>query len=126
MNKTALYLVIGMFLISGVIAYSSASNSTVPELANLTRADNMVEVFYETNILLDGILGLFIVIAVLIVTYLVSMYFTGNVSSAMVFSSFFTAIIAVLLYLTNLVNGLILQISIVYVLISIGYAIMSR
>lgn len=127
MNKTTLAIGFLMVLLcTSVLGYSNASIYTVDELSNLTRADNFLEVSVEVNNLLGGLFGTFIWVAVIVLSYLGSIYFTQNTTNAFVFSAFTGSVTAVFLYFIRLGDALTMQLSIIALIIAVFTAVTSK
>lgn len=99
---------------------SAAINQTLVEFTNLTRADNILEVGIEINTWLGGMLGIFLWLAVVLISFMVVIYSSNEPKKALLFAFFTGSVIAVPLYMAGLISSLILYTSVIMLLVMVG------
>lgn len=120
MNKMMIAALTMMLMMNMAAGYSTAINQTgMTDLENLTRADNIYELTKELNIISDSLIGIFIWLGIMIVSFLATLYISTNAVGALSFATFMGSIMSVLLYFIDLGNVFMIQLSVIGLISSV-------
>lgn len=123
--KKMLYLIIVLSMLNNVFAASEAVNTSVSELKNLTRADNVLDYHQEINTLTDGMLGILIAVIIFIVILGIGIL-NGKTIEAAAVGFFVDGIIVIMLRISGLVTDQVVGVCILGLLACIGVIIASK